>query len=92
MEEADKKNDLILTVNRFTREEKYGEAINYLYEIIDSGIDRDPSYIYGPVSPRTIYFGIKTGNELTKGVQSGYQRQKTNRIRHQWRGNRPQRN
>jgi outer membrane receptor for ferrienterochelin and colicins len=30
----------------------------------DSGIDRDPSYMYGPVSPRTIYFGIKIGNML----------------------------
>ncbi len=30
----------------------------------DYGIDRDPSYIYGPVSPRTIYFGIKFGNIL----------------------------
>jgi len=36
MEEADKKNDLILTVNRFTREEKYGEAINYLQKIIEA--------------------------------------------------------
>jgi len=30
----------------------------------DTGIDRDPTYIYGPVSPRTIYFGIKIGNAL----------------------------
>lgn len=30
----------------------------------DYGIDRDPSYIYGPVSPRTIYFGVKFGNIL----------------------------
>ena len=30
----------------------------------DSGINRDPSYIYGPVSPRTVYFGIKIGNKL----------------------------
>lgn len=28
----------------------------------DDGIDRDPGYIYGPLSPRTIYFGIKLGN------------------------------
>ncbi len=28
----------------------------------DSGIDRDPAYIYGPASPRTIYVGIKLGN------------------------------
>ncbi len=24
----------------------------------DTGINRDPGYIYGPVAPRTIYFGI----------------------------------
>jgi outer membrane receptor for ferrienterochelin and colicins len=30
----------------------------------DSGINRDPAYIYGPVSPRTVYFGIKIGNKL----------------------------
>ncbi|MEX2371996.1 MAG: TonB-dependent receptor [Bacteroidales bacterium] len=30
----------------------------------DTGIDRDPAYIYGPVSPRTIYVGIKFGNSL----------------------------
>lgn len=28
----------------------------------DHGIDRDPGYIYGPLSPRTIYFGLKIGN------------------------------
>jgi outer membrane receptor for ferrienterochelin and colicins len=28
----------------------------------DVGIDRDPAYVYGPVSPRTIFFGIKFGN------------------------------
>ena len=30
----------------------------------DSGIDRDPGYIYGPTNPRTIYFGLKVGNFL----------------------------
>ena len=30
----------------------------------DRGMDRDPAYIYGPVSPRKIYFGIKFGNLL----------------------------
>jgi len=55
----------------------------------DSGIDRDPAYIYGPVSPRTVYFGIKIGNRLTQKVLSGYQPQKRNRIRNQWRGNKP---
>lgn len=27
----------------------------------DTGIDRDPAYVYGPLSPRTVYFGIKIG-------------------------------
>jgi outer membrane receptor for ferrienterochelin and colicins len=30
----------------------------------DTGIDRDPAYIYGPVSPRCVYIGIKIGNRL----------------------------
>ncbi len=30
----------------------------------DTGIDRDPAYIYGPISPRTVYFGICIGNNL----------------------------
>ncbi len=28
----------------------------------DLGIDRDPSYVYGPLTPRTIYLGLKIGN------------------------------
>jgi len=28
----------------------------------DSGIDRDPAYVYGPTNPRTIYFGLKLSN------------------------------
>ncbi len=30
----------------------------------DSGVDRDPAYMYGPIQPRTVYFGIKIGNML----------------------------
>lgn len=30
----------------------------------DKGIDRDPSYIYGPSLPRTLYIGFKIGNLL----------------------------
>ena len=30
----------------------------------DTGIDRDPAFVYGPISPRSIYFGIKIGNKL----------------------------
>ncbi|MBS4012305.1 MAG: TonB-dependent receptor [Bacteroidetes bacterium] len=30
----------------------------------DSGIDRDPGYMYGPNQPRMIYFGLRLGNRL----------------------------
>ncbi|HDQ16291.1 MAG TPA: TonB-dependent receptor, partial [Bacteroidetes bacterium] len=30
----------------------------------DFGIERDPGYIYGPMQPRTIYFGLRFGNLL----------------------------
>lgn len=30
----------------------------------DKGINRDPSYMYGPMNPRIVYFGIKIGNIL----------------------------
>lgn len=30
----------------------------------DMGPGRDPAYMYGPVSPRTLYFGVKFGNLL----------------------------
>lgn len=40
-------------------------VLNSYQEDFDAGIDRDPSYIYGPLFPRTIYFGIKLGNRLT---------------------------
>lgn len=35
---------------------------NSYQDDFDSGIDRDPGYIYGPVAPRMIYGGIKIGN------------------------------
>ena len=28
----------------------------------DTGVDRDPGYIYGPALPRTVYFGLKFSN------------------------------
>lgn len=34
---------------------------NSYQDDFDTGIDRDPSYVYGPLTPRTIYFGIKIG-------------------------------
>ncbi len=38
--------------------------LNSYQSDFDKGSDRDPAYIYGPVSPRTIYFGIRFGNIL----------------------------
>lgn len=38
--------------------------LNSFQSDFDSGINRDPSYMYGPVTPRSIYFGIKIGNVL----------------------------
>ncbi|NOY95888.1 MAG: TonB-dependent receptor, partial [Chlorobi bacterium] len=35
---------------------------NAYQDDFDTGINRDPAYIYGPVSPRTIYFGVKFGS------------------------------
>lgn len=35
---------------------------NAYQDDFDSGIDRDPAYIYGPNNPRTVYFGIKLSN------------------------------
>ncbi|HDS06125.1 MAG TPA: TonB-dependent receptor [Bacteroides sp.] len=30
----------------------------------DTGIGRDPGYMYGPLNPRTVYVGLKIGNQL----------------------------
>lgn len=35
---------------------------NSYQDDFDTGIDRDPAYVYGPISPRTIYFGLKFGS------------------------------
>ena len=43
----------------------YGGAknlFNAYQSDFDLGIDRDPSYMYGPVAPRTFYVGVKIGN------------------------------
>ena len=37
---------------------------NSYQEDFDSGINRDPAYVYGPMTPRTVYFGLKFGNIL----------------------------
>lgn len=38
--------------------------LNSYQSDFDSGINRDPTYVYGPVSSRSIYFGLKFGNML----------------------------
>jgi outer membrane receptor for ferrienterochelin and colicins len=38
--------------------------LNSYQDDFDTGIDRDPAYIYGPGNPRMIYFGLKIGNNL----------------------------
>ena len=37
---------------------------NAYQDDFDTGINRDPGYIYGPMHPRSVYFGIKIGNRL----------------------------
>ncbi|MCD6178562.1 MAG: TonB-dependent receptor [Bacteroidales bacterium] len=37
---------------------------NSMQSDYDSGVNRDPGYIYGPMNPRTVYFGLKMGNFL----------------------------
>jgi outer membrane receptor for ferrienterochelin and colicins len=39
-------------------------VFNSFQKDFDAGIDRDPAYIYGPGTPRTIYFGIRFGSLL----------------------------
>lgn len=37
---------------------------NSFQKDFDRGVDRDPSYVYGPSQPRTVFFGFKIGNLL----------------------------
>jgi len=37
---------------------------NSYQDDFDYGINRDPGYVYGPMNPRTVYFGLKIGNML----------------------------
>mgnify|MGYP003623893116 FL=1 len=37
---------------------------NSFQKDFDKGVDRDPSYIYGPSLPRTVFLGFKIGNLL----------------------------
>lgn len=37
-------------------------VFNSYQDDFDTGINRDPAYIYGPMQPRTLYFGVKIGD------------------------------
>ena len=39
--------------------------LNSYQDDFDTGIDRDPAYIYGPLTPRTVFVGIRFGNLLS---------------------------
>lgn len=39
-------------------------VFNSFQSDFDKGVDRDPSYIYGPSLPRTVFLGFKIGNLL----------------------------
>ncbi len=52
-----KLNGAIMTLNTGIK-----NIFNSYQKDFDKGIDRDPSYIYGPLYPRTIYFGVSLGN------------------------------
>lgn len=38
--------------------------LNSYQSDFDSGIDRDPAYMFGPLGPRSVYIGLKFGNLL----------------------------
>ncbi len=38
--------------------------LNAYQHDFDRGIDRDPGYMYGPIFPRSVYFGVSFGNML----------------------------
>jgi len=46
----------------------------------DAGINRDPSYIYGPLSPRVVYAGIRIGNQIGDSHSSAKRKSSSNRI------------
>ena len=52
-------NDLIMELNSGVK-----NVFNSFQSDFDTGVNRDPSYIYGPTSPRMIYFGMRIGNLL----------------------------
>ncbi|MBU2649918.1 MAG: TonB-dependent receptor [Bacteroidetes bacterium] len=40
--------------------------LNSYQDDFDRGIDRDPGYIYGPITPRSLYAGFRIGNLIGK--------------------------
>jgi len=36
--------------------------LNSYQSDFDYGLNRDPAYVYGPLTPRTVYVGIRFGN------------------------------
>jgi len=40
--------------------------LNSYQDDFDSGIDRDPAYVYGPLTPRTVFVGLRFGNLLSR--------------------------
>jgi outer membrane receptor for ferrienterochelin and colicins len=52
-------NNLIMELNSGIK-----NIFNSFQDDFDVGENRDPSYIYGPTSPRMVYFGMKIGNLL----------------------------
>jgi outer membrane receptor for ferrienterochelin and colicins len=47
-----------------TRAQVFGgmkNLFNSYQSDFDSGVDRDPGYIYGPMAPRSVYLGIRMG-------------------------------
>jgi len=42
--------------------------LNSYQDDFDTGINRDPAYIYGPITPRTIFVGLRFGNLLSPGT------------------------
>lgn len=58
------KQTLKLKETRFQLFMGIKNILNAYQSDFDTGPERDPAYMYGPVTPRTIYAGIKIGNLL----------------------------
>ncbi len=55
---------LALNVTKISFYTGVKNLFNSYQKDFDTGINRDPSYVYGPTLPRMIYFGVKMGNML----------------------------